>query len=139
MEYEKSCGAVVYTRAHGGINYVIVRSTEGYYGFPKGHVEAGESERETALREIAEEVGLKPDIVDGFRVCDEHPLPAKPGVIKQIVYFLAEYEGQALRPQMEELSGASLMGFEEALGALQFESSRAILRQANDFISRLGQ
>lgn len=39
MSYEISCGAVVFTRVEGEIKYVIIRSNEGWYGFPKGHTE----------------------------------------------------------------------------------------------------
>ena len=45
MKTEKSCGAVVFIHENGMIQYVIIRSTEGYYGFPKGHMEHGESEK----------------------------------------------------------------------------------------------
>ena len=58
MTYEVSSGAVVFTRENGGLRYVIVRSLEGYYGFPKGHVEGTETEEEAAFREIQEETGL---------------------------------------------------------------------------------
>ena len=67
MEYVKSCGAVVFTHKDGEIHYVIIRAHNGEHGFPKGHMEPGETELETALREIAEEVGLKPAFVTGFR------------------------------------------------------------------------
>ena len=58
MNYEKSCGAVVFTIQNHKIMYVIVQSKEGYYGFPKGHMEYEETEIETALREVFEETGL---------------------------------------------------------------------------------
>lgn len=50
MKIEKSCGAVVFTREKGILQYVIIRSPEGFCGFPKGHTEGIESEQETALR-----------------------------------------------------------------------------------------
>ncbi|MDD6187999.1 MAG: NUDIX domain-containing protein [Clostridiales bacterium] len=136
MTYEVSCGAVVFTRAAGQIKYVIIKSTEGWYGFPKGHVEPGETEAETALREIYEETGLKVTILPGFRTTDEHGLPKKPGVIKRVIYFAAEYSGQEIRRQEEELSEAKLMSFDEAMSVFQFESSRRILREAHDFLSK---
>ena len=87
MKYEVSCGAVVFTQQDGKTKYVIIKSTEGYYGFPKGHIESGESEEETALREIREETGLNVNIINGFRIMDEHPLPNKPHVMKRVIYF----------------------------------------------------
>ena len=137
MQIEKSCGAVVFTRVNGEIRYVLAQNLEGYYGFPKGHMEAGETETETALREIAEEVGLHPRLLDGFRTCSEHPLPKKPDVIKQIVHFLAEYENQEIFCQKEELLSATLVSYEEAMELFAFESSKRILTEAHSFLQKL--
>lgn len=135
MTYEVSSGAIVFTREGGGLRYVIVRSLEGWYGFPKGHIEGEETEEEAALREIREEVGLSVHFVPGFRTTDEHTIPEKPGVMKRVVYFLAEYEGQEIRYQKEELLEAPLLTYEEAMERFQFESSRRILKEANDFLT----
>ena len=137
MNYEVSSGAVVFTRINGEIRYVIVRSLEGWYGFPKGHIEGEETEEEAATREIREEVGLSVRFVPGFRTTDEHTIPEKPGVIKQVVYFLGEYDNQEIRFQKEELLEAPLLTYEEAMERFQFESSRRILREANDFLLAL--
>ncbi len=137
MTYEVSSGAVVFTREGGGLRYVIVRSLEGYYGFPKGHIEGKETEEEAAIREIREETGLSVRLVPGFRTIDEHSIPKKPDVVKWIIYFLGEYEGQEIRFQREELLEAPLLSYEEAMARFQFESSRRILKEANDFLLAL--
>ena len=49
MKVVKSCGFIAYTEQNGEKRYLLIKSTNGDVGFPKGHVEAGESERETAL------------------------------------------------------------------------------------------
>ena len=134
MQYEKSCGAVVFTRLNGEIRYVLAQNLEGYYGFPKGHAEAGETEEQTALREIREEVGLCPRLIEGFRAESEHPLPNKPDVIKQVVYFLAEYENQEIVSQKEELLSAPLVSFDEAMKLFVFDSNKQILTQAQTFL-----
>ena len=134
MQHEKSCGAVVFTRTDKGVKYLLIANLKGIYGFPKGHVEAGETEEQTALREIREETGLRVTLVPGFRAVDEHLIPEKQDTMKQIVYFLAEYEGQEVAYQKEELSGAYLVSYEEAMGMFQFESSRRILTEANHFL-----
>lgn len=136
MRYEKSCGAVVFTRINGEIRYVLAQNLEGYYGFPKGHMEAGETETETALREIREEVGLRPRLIEGFRTETEHPLPKKPGVMKQIVYFLAEYEDQEIIFQKEELLSAPLVSYEQAMELFVFESNRRILTEAHAYLNK---
>lgn len=134
MTYEYSAGAVVFTIVDDNIKYVIIRSRQGYYGFPKGHIERGEDERTAALREVLEEVGLRVTLLDGFRIEDEHPIPSKRNVMKNIVYFAAEYSDQDIRYQRKELSGAQLMTFDEAMRSFQFEGSKRILTQANEFI-----
>lgn len=75
MKKEVSCGGVVFNRRNDEILYVIVQSLEGYYGFPKGHMENNETEEQTAVREIYEETGLKVEIIPGFRIIDEYPNP----------------------------------------------------------------
>ena len=132
--YEVSSGAVVFTREDERIRYVIVRSLEGFYGFPKGHIEGTETEEEAAFREILEETGISVRFVPGFRTTDEHTIPEKPDMVKRIIYFLGEFEGQAVRFQKEELLEAPLLSYEEAMKLFQFESSRRILKEANDFL-----
>ena len=135
MVYEKSCGAVVFTRAGGEIKYLVIKSLTGIYGFPKGHVEQGEAEEETALREVLEETGISVTLLSGFRVEEEYPLPQKEDTIKQVVYFLGEYCDQEPRYQASELSDAVLVDYETAMSLFQFDSSRRILTEADKFLA----
>ena len=134
---EHCAGAVVFTREAGEFRYVIVRSRDGHHGFPKGHMEPGETESETALREIREETGLTPALFGTFRAADVYPLPQKPDVWKQVIYCLAESEKRPLCVPTEELSGAAWMTFGEAMAVLEHDSSRRVLREANDFLEEL--
>lgn len=92
MKYQAE--RVVFTRKENNIYFAIVKSLEGYYGFPKGHIEGNETEEETALREIYEEIGIRAQIITRFRTIDEHLVPNKKDVIKRIIYFVAEYDKQ---------------------------------------------
>ena len=59
IKREKSCGVLVLRRQEDELYVVLLRHRfGGHWSFPKGHVEAGESERQTALREVREETGL---------------------------------------------------------------------------------
>lgn len=136
MRQEKSCGAVVFTRIHGEIRYLLAQSRAGIYGFPKGHVEENETEQETALREIWEEVHIRPSFLDGFRMTEAYPLPKKGNMLKEAVYFLAEYQDQSVRIQKEELMEARLVSYEEAMTLLQHEGRRKVLREAHRFLCR---
>ena len=139
LQYEKSCGAVVYCQEDNEIRYLLAYERSGYWVFPKGHMEEGESEHDTALREVKEETGLDVTFVEGFRMLDEHNLAreGRPNTIKQTVYFLARYEEQEFVPQETEISKIALMDYETAMETLQFDSFKQILTQAHWFLNKL--
>ena len=59
MQYEKSCGAIIYRKFHGNTELLLIKHANGgHWSFPKGHVENNETEEETAKREIFEEIGI---------------------------------------------------------------------------------
>lgn len=134
MNYEKACGAVVFTKINNEIKYVIIQQIEGFHGFPKGHVEGEETEEQTALREIYEEIGVKVKLIEEFKNVVEYPLPKKKDTMKQVVYFVAEYEGQELKIQEEELLSVQILSYDEAMEILEYENSKEILKKANDFL-----
>jgi len=138
MRYEKSCGAVVFTEREGEIKYLIISSLRGIYGFPKGHTEAGETEVETALREVLEETGLRVQLIEGFRTTDRHLIGSKADPItKDITYFLGRFDNQKPVFQKSEISGTYLVTFDEALNLFQYESPKRILKEANDYLLEL--
>ena len=98
MNWEYSCGAVVFTRHQYQLRFVIVQEQGGAYSFPKGHMEGSETEMETARREVFEEIGLHPEFIPGFYEQDAYPLAEKPGTSKRVSYFLAEYKDADSRP-----------------------------------------
>ena len=104
---EHSCGALVFQRgARPPLVLVVCSQRGGHWGFPKGHVEKGESVQQTALREILEPTGA----------------------LKRVDYFLAEGSGQP-RPQPGEISQALWVEPERALELLSFREDRRLLRK----------
>lgn len=136
MKREKSCGIIVFTRIGGVIKYVIIKSINGVYGFPKGHIEKNETEIQTALREVSEEVGLSPIIIDGFKEIVEYYIPFI-DVQKEVIYFLGEYKDQNIVFQREELISAELMTFNEAIEVFTHENNKELLKKADLFIKNL--
>lgn len=143
MADEKACGAIIFTNEGNVRKYLILRGVGAYqsdYGFPKGHVEEGETERETALREVKEETGLDIVLYDDFRTVDEHALAreGRPNDKKTNVYFLAEYHDQELVAQKSEVSEIVLMDYQEAMRCIQYEESRRELTEAEEYLNRIG-
>ena len=132
MKREKSTGAVIFTEENTVRNYLVLHSTLGHTTLCKGHAEGSETEHETAVREIREETGLTVDFIDGFReVITYSP---KPGVVKDVVFFLARLSGGELTCQPEEVADARFLPFEEALEALTHPSDRETLQKARAFL-----
>lgn len=133
MQYEYCSGAVLYTEVNNIINYVLVVEIDGHCGFPKGHIELGETEIQAALREIKEETGITANILDGFLIKIEYAM--KNGNIKQTTYFCAKYENQTIKYDEHELSGVKLLPFDEALLSLSYQNVKDVLIEANQYIT----
>lgn len=137
MLLEKSCGAIVYSRENDTLRFVLVMEMSGSYSFPKGHMEAGESETDTAKREIKEEIGLDLVLDTSFRRSERYKLSEKPGTEKEVVYFLADLAGQTpKRVRPEEILEIRLFTYEEALAAFYYENKKDLLREAYSYLCK---
>lgn len=137
MIYEKSCGAVIYFPQAGGPLFLVEKMQLGHTSLCKGHVEPGETEHDTARREIAEETALQVDFLDGFRERIEYsPFP---GHRKEVIFFLARAEGQAVTPQEAEVAELFWLLYEEARQALTHASDREVLAKARQFLEQHGE
>ena len=123
MKYEKSCGAVIFDEN----KILIIQQSAGHWGFPKGHVEEGETEIQTAKREIKEETNLDVEINERFRYV-EHYSP-KEGVEKDVVFFVANKISGEIIAQEEEVQKILWVSYEEAMEMLTFESSKNVLEK----------
>ena len=132
---EKSCGTIPYTINNGTIYYLLVKAKDdGYCGFPKGHVEADESEEETALRETLEETSVNVQINRDFRY--EISYQMGNGSTKTVIYFLANFKNQTPKRNNDfEDFEYLLFPFNLARQELTFENTKQMLRKANDFLT----
>ena len=134
MIYEKSCGAVVFRDAPKKDGekqrYVLmIRHTRtSNHSFPKGHVESGETEHQTAQREVFEETAVKIEINSSFR----HPVyyRPRPGVKKEVVYFLALTDQVETSPAKGEVAVVEWVPIEKAMSLLAHENDRRVLIDA---------
>ena len=125
---EKSCGAVVIRRVKGGCLTLLIQHRGGHWGFPKGHVEAQETEEETAIREIREETGLEVELDNNFRQSVIYS--PREYIQKEVIYFTAITDTRETIPQPEEIRRAEWFTFDEASAQLTHDNDIQILRNA---------
>lgn len=123
MSYEKSCGAIIIDED----KILVIQQAAGHWGFPKGHVEEGETEVQTAIREIKEETNLDVEINEDYRYA-EHYSPRE-GVEKDVIYFIAKKIGGEIKPQEEEVQNICWLSYEEALERLTYDNSKELLQK----------
>ena len=134
MIYEKSCGAIVYTNVNGERLYLVEQMLGGHWGVPKGHVEENETEEETALREIKEEVGLDVIIDSGFRTVETYS--PKDGFIKDVVYFVAYSKSMDTTMQAEEVRDIKWVKIKEATDLIEFQDMQEIMIMADTYLGK---
>ena len=129
---EYSAGAILYTIIDKQIYYLLIKDFHYNWGFPKGHLENNETTIEAAYREIKEEVNIKPTIDDSF--CEELIYKLPNGINKHSIYFLAYYENQEAKKQIEEVQEIKLLKYEDALNTLTFDNMKQVLIKANKYL-----
>ena len=134
VKREKSCGAVVICTDGEERRYLLTCSKKGVWGFPKGHMEKGEREHDTALREIREETGLSVRVDKRFRA--ENRYNIRPDIQKLVVICAATTDQETLIPQPEEIAEAFWLSVEDAAARLTYERDRKIMRDAFEHIRK---
>ena len=133
---EKSCGAVVYREENGKRLYLILHYDEGHYDFPKGHVEAGESEEETTRRETREETGITDlafaknfrEIISYFYTREHRK------IYKEVIFFIAKTTEEKITLSDEHV-GFKWMEYDNAMTALTYKNAKDILKKADAHLS----
>lgn len=88
----RSCGVLPWREVSGRREYLIVfEQFSQCWSLPKGHMEAGETEAQTALRELKEETGLTATLDTTRRAVIEYPI--QPLGRKQVVFFPGRVSG----------------------------------------------
>lgn len=136
MIKEKSCGAIIchFDKPNDMKILLIKHKNGGHWSFPKGHVEFGESEKQTALREIKEETGLDVELMDGFRKSVTYT--PKPNVIKEVVYFMAVSNSKDTEIQEEEISQAVWIEIDKVHNMVSFQNDKMLIEGVKNFISK---
>lgn len=139
-EREVSAGGIVFRRsAEGEVRFLLIRDSYDNWGFPKGHLEDGESPAAAATRETAEETGLTDLKLQGpIRIIDWHFRFRGRYIHKYCHFFLFESaDGEPVPQEDEGITACRWSPLEEALQGLSYENARGVLRRAGDMARTL--
>lgn len=145
LSLEKSAG-VIATRMHEGERqFLLMRYPHGHWEFPRGHMEEGETEVDTARRETEEETGISDFlIIEGFRETFSFWYKARGGELrkrkmsgdcmyihKKVIFYLAEMNVTHVTLSHEHRDFAWL-SYKDARRRLTYDNGRHVLKQAHD-------
>jgi len=139
-ELEVSAGGIVFRRQEGEQpRYLLIRDSYDNWGFPKGHLENGESPAEAATRETAEETGLDHLKLQGpIRVIDWHFRFRGRHIHKYCHFFLFESPAGDASPQFAEgITACQWRTLDEALEVLSYDNARGVLKRAGEMVRTL--
>ncbi|MDX2260684.1 MAG: NUDIX hydrolase [Gemmatimonadales bacterium] len=139
-EREVSAGGIVFRRdADGTARFLLIRDSYQHWGFPKGHLEDGESPAVAAMRETQEETGLEQLILQGpIRLIDWHFRFRGKYIHKFCHFFLFESPAGDAVPQVAEgITAVRWEPLEKALEVLSYDNARGVLRRGAEMARTL--
>lgn len=138
MKKDFSCGVIPYRFVVGERQFLLIQHKAGHWAFPKGHPEDGETELETARRELEEETGIADVSIDADHPFEEaYRFTKRSGkeVHKRVVYFLGEVHGdKPVQLQEEEVSDYAWGTAEQTRKHLTFDEGRKLLDEVLSYI-----
>jgi 8-oxo-dGTP pyrophosphatase MutT (NUDIX family) len=136
---ERSAGAVLFylDSAVGKIEYLLLNYAAGHWDFPKGNIENGEHELQTAHREIQEETGIHDvEFFKGFRSKIEYHYQRNQRLIqKEVIFFLARTSIRDVTLSYEH-NAYSWLAYEKALALLTYKNAKNVLIEAKLFLEK---
>jgi len=134
---EFSAGIVLFREQDGKRKYLLLHYPSGHWDFAKGHLEAGESEMQAAIRELEEETGVSQvKVLDGFCEPIIYFFKRQGKLIKKTVtFFLGHTDSQEIKVSHEH-QGYLWLDYPTSLAKITFENAREILRRSENFLQK---
>lgn len=132
LKTQVSSGGVIFRRYDGNIEVAMVAVKGGnVWCLPKGLIDKGEVPEKTAIREVAEETGLKGRIIEKlgeityWYYIKEENIKCR----KTVHFFLMEYEGGDVSNHDWEVDDASWFLIDEALKKASYRGEKEIIEK----------
>ncbi|WP_281172747.1 NUDIX hydrolase [Jiangella gansuensis] len=101
---------------------------------PKGHVEAGETPEQAAVREVWEETGLQSKVVTAVGDIDYWFVAGNRRIHKTVHHFLLEATGGSLSTDDVEVSDVAWVPLDELAERMRYASERRLARRLRELL-----
>ncbi|XP_042311294.1 bis(5'-nucleosyl)-tetraphosphatase [asymmetrical] [Sceloporus undulatus] len=142
----RACGLIIFRKlreissasaVENNVEYLLLQTSYGTHHWtpPKGHVDPGEDDLQTALRETQEEAGLDPSqftILEGFKKELNYTVRGK---AKTVIYWLAEMKESNTEIKLSsEHQAFRWLNLSEACKLSEYQDMQSALREAHQFL-----
>jgi bis(5'-nucleosidyl)-tetraphosphatase len=135
MIKENEAGAIIFYEEEGKFYFLLLKYPR-YWGLPKGHIEFGEEDLETAKREIKEETGLDVKILPGFKEKTMWFFMRQgEKILREVTWFLAKAESKNVKIS-EEHEDFAWLPYEEARERLTYDNDKNLLDKAMRYLMK---
>lgn len=133
IKREFSAGGVVFRKEQEGLLWLVIRPAGSrQWRLPKGWIEHGETSLEAAQREVAEEAGVKTEILGKVGIEKYFFVQGKEKIFKTVVFYLMEYLQEAETGFSWETEEIDWLSFKDAKTRLAFKQEKEILEKAKE-------
>ena len=140
---ETSAGGLVLDRLGSGARGALIgrldRRGRLLWSLPKGHVEPGETEAQTAVREVAEETGISGRVIGKLGTIDFWFVAEGRRVHKTVHHYLLlaadPLHGLVLSDEDVEVSEVAWVPLEEVAARLAYADERRLLDRVPDLLA----
>ncbi|HZD35017.1 MAG TPA: NUDIX domain-containing protein [Nitrososphaeraceae archaeon] len=137
MAPEQSVGAVIKywlpSRDSGrNSEFLLLRNRRGFWGFPQGHKEKGETELQTLVREVTEETGIKSLDIQSYIGKISYSFFRGDGIKseKEVIFYFATTSTRNVRISYEH-AGYKWASYLDALLMLGHRQLKSILSRGH--------